>query len=82
MESSLRDLFIDMVVDRFIFKNDRLALFSCFTLPKTGVGLPKTGVSFYRALVPPMQICRIQEQASFFNYDISNTWKTVLPTAL
>jgi len=47
MESSRRDLFIDMVV-RFIFKNNQITLFPCFTLtPKTGVRLRKTGVSLY-----------------------------------
>jgi len=39
-----------MVVDRFIFENDQITLSLCFTfIPKTGVGLPETGVSFYRA---------------------------------
>jgi len=48
MESSRRDLFIDMVIDMFIFKNNQIALFPCFTfIPKAGVGLPKTGFMFY-----------------------------------
>jgi len=48
MESSRRDLFIDMVVDRFIFKNNQITLSPCFTFtPKTRTGLPETGVSFY-----------------------------------
>jgi len=48
MENSQRDLFIDMVVERFIFKNNLIMLSLCFTFtPKTGVELPKTGVSFY-----------------------------------
>jgi len=47
MESSQRDLFIDIVVDRFIFKNNQRKLFPRFTpVAKKGVGLPKTGVSF------------------------------------
>ena len=51
MESSRRDLFIDMVVRRFIFKNNRITLSDSFTfIPETGVGLPKTGVSFYSKL--------------------------------
>ena len=51
MESSQRDLFIDMIVDRLIFKNNIITLPSCFTfIPKTGVELPKTGVSFYCVL--------------------------------
>ena len=37
-----------MVVDRFIFKINQITLSACFTfMPKTGVGLPKIGVSFY-----------------------------------
>jgi len=44
MESSRQDLFIDMVVCTFIFDNDQIKLFRCFT--STGVGLPKTGVIF------------------------------------
>jgi len=49
MESSRRDLFIDMVVDKFIFKgNQRVTLPPCFTFtPKAGEGLPKTGAKFY-----------------------------------
>ena len=48
MESSRRDLLIDMVVDRFIFKNNQITPSHCFTfVPKTGVGLPKKGVIFY-----------------------------------
>jgi len=31
---------IDMVVDRFIFKNNQITLYPCFTLPETGVGIP------------------------------------------
>jgi len=47
MKSSRRDLFIDMVVDRFISKKDQMTLFTCFIfIPKTGVGQPKTWVSF------------------------------------
>jgi len=48
MESSRRDLFIDMVFDRFIINNNQITLFPCFAfIPKTGVGLPKTRVRFY-----------------------------------
>jgi len=48
MENSRRDLFIDIFVDRFIFENNQITLCRSFTLiPKTDVGLPKTGVSFY-----------------------------------
>jgi len=48
MERSRRNLFIDMVVDMFIFENNQIMPFLCFSfVPKTGVGLPKSGVSFY-----------------------------------
>jgi len=47
MESSRQDLLIDMVVGRFIVKNNQIALSPRFTFkPKTGKGLPKTGVGF------------------------------------
>jgi len=37
-----------MVVDGFIFENNQITLLPCFTfIPKTGIGLPKIGVSFY-----------------------------------
>jgi len=42
MESSRRDLFIDMVVDRYIFKNTLITLVTCFIfMPKTDVGLQR-----------------------------------------
>jgi len=42
MKSSRRDLFFDMVIDRFIFKNNRITLSPGFNfIPKTGVGLPR-----------------------------------------
>jgi len=48
IESSRRDLFFDMAVDRFVLKNNQITLSPCFTLiPKTGVGLLKSRVSFY-----------------------------------
>jgi len=48
MESSRRDLFIDMIVDRFNFKSNQITLSPCSTFtPETGLGLPKTRVSFY-----------------------------------
>jgi len=44
MESSQRDLFIDLVVNRFIFKDSQITLSPCFAfIPE---GLPKTGDSF------------------------------------
>jgi len=40
---SWRDLFIDMVVDRFVCKNNQIVLFPCLTfILKAGLGLPKT----------------------------------------
>jgi len=48
MESSRQDLFIDMVVDRFIFKNNQITVSPSLTsIPETGEGLPKTEGSFY-----------------------------------
>jgi len=48
MEGSQRDLFIDKIIDRFIFNNSEITLSPCFNfLPKTGGGLIKTGVRFY-----------------------------------
>jgi len=48
MDSSRRDIFIDMVFDSFKFKNNQTTLVPYSTIiPKTGVGLPKSGVSFH-----------------------------------
>jgi len=48
MKRSRRELSINMVINRFIFKNNQITLITCFTfIPKTGVGLPKTGIIFY-----------------------------------
>jgi len=47
MGNSQRDHFIDMVLDRFIFKK-RSTLSPSFTfIPKMAVGLSKTWVGFY-----------------------------------
>ena len=35
MEGSRRNLFIDMIVDRFIFNNNQITLSPCFTLKHT-----------------------------------------------
>ena len=40
MESSRWDLSIDMVVDRFIFKSNKIVIFPCF-MPKTGMAHPE-----------------------------------------
>jgi len=48
MESSWQDLFIDLVVHKFIFKNNQTMLSPWFTfITKTGMWLPKTRISFY-----------------------------------
>ena len=46
------ELSIHLVIDIFIFKNDRITLFQCFTfIPKTGMRLPKTGSFSFVCLV-------------------------------
>jgi len=47
MESSQRDLFIDMVFDRFIFVVTKLRSPHFTFIPKTDTGLSKTGVGFH-----------------------------------
>jgi len=48
MESSRLDFFIYMVVHWFTLNNTQITFSSCFTfVPKTDVGLPKTGAGFY-----------------------------------
>jgi len=47
MESSWRDLFIDMVVDRFILKNNHITLYFCSTfIPKQVWDYLKQGIVF------------------------------------
>jgi len=47
MKSSRRELSVNVVIVRYIGKNNQITLFPCFTLtPKTGVELPKTGIIF------------------------------------
>jgi len=46
MESSRQDLFIDMVVNRYIFKNNQIKALLLTFIPKTDMGLPETGVNF------------------------------------
>jgi len=48
MESSRRDLFIDVVVDRFILESNQITLSPCITFIPKQVG-DITGVSFYCA---------------------------------
>jgi len=44
MKRSRRELSIDMVIDRFISKNNQITVFPCFTfIPKTGMGLSQIG---------------------------------------
>jgi len=43
MERSPRNVEINMVVDRFIFKNNQITLFRFTSIPKTGMGLLKAG---------------------------------------
>jgi len=46
--SSRRYLFIDMVVLKFTFKHKLITLLFRFTsIPKTGMGLPKSGIIFF-----------------------------------
>ena len=47
MKSSRRELSTDMDVDRGIFKNNWITLFSTITIPKMDIALPKTEFSFY-----------------------------------
>jgi len=44
---SRRELSIDMVVERVIFKYKQVTPFFYLYLPKTGMGVPKTRVNFY-----------------------------------
>jgi len=47
---------LDMVLDWFIFGNTQITMFTCFTfIPKTSMGLPKTGIIFYCASSPHHQ---------------------------
>ena len=46
IKKSCRELSIHIVIDQFIF-----TFFTCFTfIPKTGMGLPKTGIIFYSVI--------------------------------
>jgi len=66
MESFRGGLFIDMVVDMSIFKNNQTTLSPCFSFePKTGgVGLLKTGVSFYCVEFVTLKLRRSYFEAS------------------
>jgi len=75
MESSQRDLFLDMVFDRFIFENSQITLSSCFTvITETGAGLPTTGVSFH--CVKGNENGRIESYASlhYFSARLVGDW--------
>ena len=47
MENSWRDLFIAIVIDGFIFKNNEITLSALIHLHTQVVGLHKTGIGFY-----------------------------------
>jgi len=48
MKRSRRKLSINMVFDTFVLQNNQLTLFPYLTfVPKTGMGLTKTGIIFY-----------------------------------
>ena len=48
MKTSRRELSINIDIDWFIFKNNQITLSTCFSfIPKTGMGLPNTGIIFY-----------------------------------
>jgi len=49
MKRSCRELSIDMVINKDIFKNKQITLFPSFNLSKQ-MGLPKTGASFHRRI--------------------------------
>ena len=47
MKRSRRELSVNVVIHRFIFKNNQITPFPCLTfIPKPGIGLPKTGFFF------------------------------------
>jgi len=57
MKRPRRELQINVVIDRFIFKKYQITLFICFTfIPKTGMGVPKTRIIFYCALTAEVQM--------------------------
>jgi len=45
MESTQQDLFIGIMEDYFVLKNNLDTLFPRFTVPKTDMKLPQTGVN-------------------------------------
>jgi len=48
MKKSRRQLSINVVIDRFFFKNNQIMFFPCFIfMLKTDLGLPQTGLIFY-----------------------------------
>jgi len=46
MKRSRWELSINMVIDRFVFKNNQITFFPCFTLPETGIELPDQELFF------------------------------------
>jgi len=47
MKRFRRELSINIDVDCFVSKNNQITRFPCFTfIPKTGIGIPKKGISY------------------------------------
>jgi len=62
LESSRRDLFIGMVVGRFVFKYNQITFSTCFAfIRKKSVSLPKTGMSFYSEFRVSLNFASITE---------------------
>jgi len=51
IKRSRQELSIDMVIDRGIFKNNQMTLFSLFFITKTDMGVPNQGFVLQRGLV-------------------------------
>ena len=61
-----------MVVDRFTFKTKEITLSPCFDLiPKTGVGLPKSGVSFYCVFHSKFESARFFESVQIHSISVN-----------
>ena len=50
MQRSRRELSINVIINRFIFKNNQITPFPYFAfITEIGIGQPKTGIIFYWA---------------------------------